>query len=444
MKPEIESEKLTCNTITVSVTAPPQEDKYQPQNLSAELRRANAGKPSSWSQPDRTDQKGEFTFLNLSSSTMYEAKAIATYDGNKVVSSDPIKVTTSSVPYRKIFFCVMVFLILVFLVGFVIALSIFLICFQPVHVPAVTQLGLQGDTIVVSEFNSFGLASVNITECPEAGDDPHTLKAALVKKSDIIIYMGNYTGTINSSAAGRVSLLEDEYFLQGSSMAVNICLSSQYSPQESSRPVTVFAFVFDSSDDNQKFLLNETHSSVYSKVLHVGTTSKPICTWVNYSVASPAYYYFALGEYALGRLAYSADLYLHKTYLNFSDYEASEQYCSSISEMQPCPFELRESLKQEYMLVTYVCSRPQWFSTSTHVCAKFNNTLKVSIVVIAPATLCTVTVFLIIIALVVGVVLWKRVKKCVKKRAQHESSENVPLLRGLSHSVITADDDDSD
>ena len=426
--PEIDGEfqKPTCNSITVSVTAPLQADKYHLENFSAklwrkkdeELWRANEGELQS--QTIGMDQREEsVTFRKLSSSATYVAKAIATYP-NKIVSSDPIQITTSSVPYCKILFS---FLMVLLILGFSVSLTFFIL-FKRVHVPTVTKLGLEGDTLVASDFNSFGLASVTITECPEAGDDPHSLKAALVKESDIIKYTINYTGTINSSAACRVSLFEDEYFLQGSSMAVNICLSS---PLESSRSVPVFAFVFDSSEDNQKFLLNETdgiHSSLYSKVLQVGTTSKPICTWVNYSVASPAYYYFALGEYALGNLAYSADLYLHETYLNFSDYEASEQYCSSVSEMQPCILKLRESLKRkEYILVTYICSRPQWFSPSTHACAKFEKNFY--LVVIVPATLGTVSLSLV--ALVVSVVLYK----CVKKRVLHESREYM-LLRSTA------------
>ena len=343
-------------------------------------------------------QRGETaTFHKLSPSTTYVAKAIATYP-NKVVSSDPVTIATSRVPYRKILFYVFLFL------GFLLSLTFFIL-YQQDHVPAVTKLGLERDTIVASHFHSFGSASVTITECPEAGDDPHTLKAALVKK--IIIYTENYTGTINSSATGRVSLLEDEYFLQGSSMAVNICLSS---PFQISTSTPVFAFVFDSSDDNQKFLHNETdgiHSSLYNKVLQVGTISKPICTWVNYSVASPAYYYFALGEYALGKLAYNADLYLHEKYLNFSDYEGSERYCSSVSEMPPCTLELHKRVElKEYFLVTYIRSRPSSFSPSTHVCAKFHQS---AVVVITPCLL-TVLLFLIL-ALVIAVDLYKCVKK---------------------------------
>ena len=433
MTPEIdhsEFQKPTCKSITVSVTTPPQADKYHLESLSAklwrkkdeELWRANEGELQS--QTIGMDQREEsVTFRKLSSSTTYVAKAIATYS-NKVVSSDPIQIATSSVPYCKILFSLLMVLLIL---GFSVSLTFFVL-FQRVHVPAVTKLGLEGDTIVASDFNSFGLASVTITECLEAGDDPHTLKAALVKKSDIIIYMGNYTGTINSSAAGRVSLLEDEYFLQGSSMAVNICLSSQYSPLESSRSVPVFAFVFDSSDDNYKFLLNETdgiHSSLYHKALQVGTTSKPICTWVNYSAASPAYYYLALGEYALGKLAYSADLYLHEKYLNFSDYEGSERYCSSVSELQPCTLGLHKRVeRKDYFLVTYIRSRPPSFSPSTHVCAKFEKNFY--LVVIVPATLGIVSVSLV--ALIVSVVLYK----FVKKRVLHKSHEYM-LLRSTAN-----------
>ena len=410
-----EFQKPTCNSITVSVTAPPQAGKYHLKNLSAMLWRANEGELQSQTiEVDRDQREETATFRKLSPSTTYVAKAIATYP-NIVVSSGPTEITTLSVPYSRILFWV--FMVLLFL-GSIIALLIFLIIFQRVHVPAVSKLGLEGDTIVASDFNSLGLASVTITECPEEGDDPRTLKATLVKKSDIINYTMNYTNTTSDSPAGRVSILEDVYFLQESSIAVNICLSS---PLESSRSVPVLAFVFDSSDDNQKFLLNETdgmHSSLYNKVLQVGTTSKPICTWVNYSVASPAYYYLSLGEYALGKLAYSADLYLHEKYLNFSDYEASEQYCSAVSEMQPCRLELHESLKrEEYFLVTYICSRSQWFSPSTHVCARFKNNFYLKVIV--PTTLGAIS----LIALVVSVVLYK----CVKKRVRHESHEYMLL-----------------
>ena len=352
---------------------------------------------------DHDQREESVTFCKLSPSTTYVAKAIATYDGNKVVSSDPITIATSSVPYCKILLSVFLCL------GFLLSLA-FLGLYQQDHVQAVPKFGLQGDTIVASDFHSFGSAAIAISECPEEGDDPHSLKAALVKKSDIIVYMENNTGTINSSATGRVSLLEDMYFLQESLIAVNICLSSQYSPLESSRSVPVFAFVFDSSDDNQKFLMNETdgiHSSLYHKALQVGSISKPICTWVNYSVASPAYYYLTLGEYALGRLAYGADLYLLEKYLNFSDYEGSEQYCSSVSETQPCTLALHKRVeRKEYFLVTYICSRPSSFSDSTHVCAKFHQS---AVVVIVPRLL---TVFLfLILTLVIAVDLYKCVKK---------------------------------
>ena len=395
MTPEIvhsESQPPTCSySITVSVTAPPQAEKYHLDNLSAKLWQISKGECQA--KTIQVDQKGETaTFSMLLPSTVYKAKAIATYP-NKVVTSDQIEITTSSIPYCKI--VLMALLIL----GFSVPLAFFIL-FQQVHVPAVTKYGLQGDTIVVSAFNSFGPASVTITECPEEGDDPHTLKAALVRKSDVVTYMANNTDTINGSATGRVSLLEDEYFLQDSFMAVNICLSSQYSPSGSSR--SVIAFVFDSSDENQKFLLNETNgidSSRYHKALQVGSTSQPICTWVNYTVASPAYYYLALGEYSLGTLAYSADLHLHEIYLNITDYEGSEHYCSSVSEMQPCTFELHDSLKQkEYVLVSYICSRPEWFSPSTHACTEFDQS---AVVMIVPPTL-TAILFLII-ALVVAV-----------------------------------------
>ena len=425
MTPEIdqsESQPPKHNSVTVSVTVPPRADNYHLENLSAKLWRENEGELQS--QTVQMDQRGgSVTFRKLSSSTMYVAKAFASYP-NKVVSSDPIQITTLSVPYCKIFFSLLMALLFL---GFLVSLTFFVL-FQQVHVPAVTKLGLQGDTIVVSDFNSFGLASVTITECPEEGDDPHTLKAALVKKSDIIKYVENYPGTINGSATSRVSLLDDEYFLQGSRMAFNICLSSPYSPLVSSSSVSVFAFVFDNSDDNQKFLLNETdgiYSSRYHKALQVGSTSQPICTWVNYSIASPAYYYLALDEYTLGTLAFSADLHLHEIYLNFSDYEGSEQYCSSVSEKQPCTFELYKSLKwKEYILLTYVCSRPEWFSPSTHACATFENNFYLEVIV--PATLGSVSVSLI--ALFVGTAL---LYKCVKRRVLHNSHEYV-LLRSTA------------
>ena len=288
--------------------------------------------------------------------------------------------------YRKIYiFCSIVSLITSIVITLV--ALILLIWFILVDEPADPKLGLEGDTIVVSDFKSFGLASVTITDCAKTGDNTHPLKAALVKKSNVIRHMMNNTGTMKGSVAHRVSLnlCEDKYFLQDSFMSANICLSSQYSPLESSRAVTVFTFVFDSLDDNANFLANKTdgnRSALYSKALQVGTTSKPICTWVNYSVPSPAYYYLALGEYPLGTLTYSADLYQHVMYLNFSDYKASEQRCSSVSEMQP--YELHKPLKhKEYFLVSYICSSVPPASLSTHVCAKFKKQLRCLIILIA-------------------------------------------------------------
>ena len=415
-----DSKMPTRNSITVSVIAPPQADKYHLENLSAELRRDDEEECQS-----QTIQEVKFkTFHNLSPSTTYVAKAIATYNGNKVVSSDPIQITTSSVPYFKMMCSLLIALLMLSSLATVLT---FLILFQPVHVPAVTKYGLQGDTIVVSDFKSFGLASVTITECPQKGDNSHTLKAALVKKSDLITDVVNYTGTINGSAPSRVSLLEDEYFLQESYMAFNICLSSQHNPSESSS--SVLAFVFDSSADNQNFLFYKTdgiHSSVYHKALQVGSISKPICTWVNYSIASPEYYYLSLGEYSLGTLAYSADWYLHKNYLNFSDYESSEQYCSSVSGKQPCTFKLESLQRKEYILMAYICSSTSWYSPSTHACAKFKK--NISLVVIVPVTLGTVTVSVFVF--IVSFVLCKY----VKKRLLHESYEYTRL-----HNV--ADDD---
>ena len=434
MTPEIdrsESQPPTCRSVTVSVTAPSQAEKYHLENLFAKIWRKT--KEELWqknkgelqSQTVGMEQRGgSVTFHKLSSSTTYVAKAFASYP-NKVVSSDPIQITTSSIPYCKIFFSLLVALLIL---GFLVSLTFFTL-FQQVHVPAVTKLGLQGDTIVVSDFNSFSLASVTITECPEEGDDPHNLEAALVKKSDLIKYTANYTGTTNGSAASRVSLLEDEYFLQESHIAVNICLSSAYSPLESSSSVSVFAFVFDSSDDNQKFLLNDIdgfHSSLYHKALPLGSISQPNCIWVNYSIASSAYYYLSLGEYTLGTLAYSADLHLHEVYLNFSDYEGSDHYCSSVSEKQPCTFELHDSLKRkEYILLSYICSRPEWFSPSTHACTKYKNNLYLKVIV--PATLGTVTI-VSLLAFVLGTLLYK----CVKKRVLHRSHEYV-LLRSTAN-----------
>ena len=392
MTPEIdhsESQLPTRRSVTVSVTAPSQAEKYHLENLSAELRQASDGKLQS-----KMDQRGKtITFRKLSSSTTYAAKAIATYP-NKQVSSDPIRVKTSTIPWCKIMcYLFMALLILSLLVPVV----TFLKLFPPQYVPAATMLGLQGDTIVALDFASRGLGSVTITECPQEGDDPHTLKAALLKKSDIIKYMVNYTGTTNGSATSRVSLLEDEYFLQDSFMAVNICLSSPYSPLVSSSSVSVFAFVFDSSDDNKNFLLNKTdgfHSSLYHEALPVGSTSKPICTWVNYSIAISAYYYLSLSDYTLGTLTYSADLHLHEIYLNFSDYEGSEQYCSSVSEMQPCIFEIcKGQERKEYnIVVTYIRVFPEWFTSSTHACTKYSHS---AVVFIVPVTLGTLFVLLI-------------------------------------------------
>ena len=443
MTPKIvhsESQPPTHDSVTVSVTAPPQAEKYHLENLSAKLWRKNeeelwqSNEGELQSQTIQMDQgKESITFRKLSSSTAYVVKAIATYRPNmyKVVSSD-LEMTTLKFPYCKILLRILAFLFFVFSIAFIIALLPFLIRFQPIHVSSTPKPGLQGDTIVVSEFNSFGLASVNITGCPEKGDNSHTLKAALVRKSDVVTYMANNTDTINGSSTWRVKLLYDIYFLQDSVMAVNICLSSQYSPSGSSG--SVVAFVFDSLDENKKFLQNKTNgidSSRYHKALQVGSTSRPICTWVNYTVASPAYYYLSLGEYTLETLAFSADLHLHEIYLNFSDYEGSEQYCSSVSEKQPCTFELHDSLKQkEYVLVSYICSRPEWFSPSTHACAKFKKNF--SLEVIVPVTLGIGTILCIMFTSVVTVVLCK-CTQTPKKHVRNASSEE--LLPLIEHSA---------
>ena len=405
MTPEIDQSKSqlpTCRSVTVSVTAPPQAEKYHLENLSAELRRASDGKLQT-----KMDQRGKtVTFRKLSSSTTYVAKAIATYPNGQVLS-DPKPVKTSNIPKCKIM-CYLSTALLI--LSLLVPVVTFLKLFPPQYVPAATKLGLQNDTIVALDFASRGLGSVTITECPQEGDDPHTLKAALVKKSDIIKYTANYTGTINGSATSRVNLLEDEYFLQESRMAFNICLSSPYSPLESSSSVSVSAFVFDSSYDNQKFLRNKTdgfHSSLYYKALPVGSISQPNCTWVNYSIASPAYYYLSLDEYTLGTLTYSADLHLHEIYLNFSDYEGSEQYCRSVPEMQPCTFELSKGQeRKEYFVVTYISVLPEWFSPSTHACTKYRNS---AVVVIVPAAFGTL--FLLLSFVVIVIKLYKYAKK---------------------------------
>ena len=377
MRPKIEG---TCghykpNSIAVSVTVPPLADQYRLQNLSVQVWRENEEEP----QPQTVSvhlRGGDVTIRNLSPLTTYEAKAIASYP-NATVSSNTIEIKTSSDPYCKnVQILLGIFLALLFL-GCLVAFSTFLIVFQPIHVPGATKLGIRGDTIVVSDINSFGLASVTITECLEEGDDPQSLMASLVKKRDIITYEMNDTASINRTILPypvRVNLLEADYgiyLLQESFIAVNICLSSSW---ESS--VTVLAFLFNNSDNYQKFLANETdgiHSSLYYSPLQVGSSSQPICTWVNYSVAAPAYYYLALGEYTLGNLTYSTNLYLHEVYLNFTDYEHSKQYCSSVSELQPCSFKLYESLKrEEYILLTYVDFSEVPESHSTHVCAVFN------------------------------------------------------------------------
>ena len=444
MTPQIdlsESQPPTHDSVTVSVTAPPQAEKYHLDNLELSVKLWRKTKEELWqenkgelqSQTVQVNQRGKsVTFRKLSSSTTYVAKAIAT-DPHKVVSSDTRQIATLGAPYckmfRKIFFPLFMALLIL---GFSVSLTFFIL-FQQVHIPAVTKFGVQGDTIVVSDFNSFGLTSVTITECPEEGDDPHTLKTALVKISDVIKYSVNYTNATNGSATSRVNLLEDEYFLQESRMAFNICLSSPYSPLESSRSVSVFAFVFDSSDDNQKFLMNETdgiHSSRYHKALQVGSTSQPICTWVNYSIASPAYYYLSLGEYSLGTLEYSADLHLHEIFLNFSDYEGSEQYCSSVPEMQPCIFKLHDRLKKQvYILVTYICIRPSEFSPSTHVCTNYT---KPSVIVdIVRASLGIAFVLLLAAFVVlVAVLFYKKSVNCIDyKRCRYTPvHDSVPLL----------------
>ena len=270
------------------------------------------------------------------------------------------------------------------------------------EIPAVTKLGIQGDTIVVSDFNSFDLASVTITECPEEGDDPQSPMVSLVKKRDIITYETNDTAFINRTTLPypvRVNLLEDEYgiyLLRESFVAVNICLSSSW---ESC--VTVLAFQFNNSHNYQKYLANETdgiHSSLYYRPLQVGSSSQPICTWVNYSVAAPAYYYLALGEYTLGNLTYSTNLYLQEVYLKFTDYEDSKQYCSSVTESQPCSFKLLE--QEEYTLLAYICFQDEPDSPSTHVCVTFNTN---PIFVIIPAVLGAFSAVILIVLIVLSV-----------------------------------------
>jgi hypothetical protein len=184
----------------------------------------------------------------------------------------------------------------------------------------------------------------------------------------------------------------------------------------------VRAFVFDNSNDNEKFIANQTdgiRSSVYYTSLQVGSISNPICTWVNYTIASSAYYYLALDEYTLGTLPYNADLYLHEIYLKFSDYEGSKQYCSFVSELQPCKFELHDILNHnKYILVTYIHFRSSG-SPSTHICTKHN---KPAAAVIVPATVGAVSLLLMIILLVVTVLY-----KCVKKRNMVESRGYTPV-----------------
>ena len=260
---------------------------------------------------------------------------------------------------------------------------VFLIHFGPGHVPDTKKLGIQEDTIILSDFTSHGLTSLTVTECLEEDDDPQSLMVSLVKNRDIKKYGKNDTGTFNKtlpSAAARVDLLDEYgiYLLQESLLAVNICLSSSW---ESS--VTVLAFVFNNSDNHQNFIDNKTdgiHSSLYNRHLQVGSSSQPICTWVNYSVAAPAYYYLALAKYTLGNLTYSYNWYLYEVYLNFTDYEDSKHYCRSVSESDPCMFKLKYLEQEKYILLAYIAFLDEPDSTSTHVCASFNTNHKIVII----------------------------------------------------------------
>ena len=405
MRPEIEEvcEHYKPNSIAVSVSAPPLGNQYHLQNLSVQVWQENEEEPHP--PPVPVDLRGgDVTISKLLPSTPYLAKAIATYPST-TIASDTIRIKTSSYPYCKYVRILLCLVLALLLIGSLVSLSVFLIHFKPGHVPAITKLGVQGDTIVVSDFNSFDLTSVTITECPEEGDDPQSLMVSLVKKRDVITYETNDTAFINRTTLPypvRVNLLEDEYgiyLLRESFVAVNICLSSSW---ESS--VTVLAFVFNNSDNYQKFLANETvgiHSSLYYSPLQVGSSSQPICTWVNYSVAAPAYYYLALGEYTLGNLTYSTNLYLHEVYLKFTDYEDSKRYCSSVTESQPCSFKLLANLEQEeYTLLAYICFQDEPDSPSTHVCVTFDTN---PIFVIIPAVLGAFSAVILIVLIVLSV-----------------------------------------
>ena len=411
VKPQVETDILRKPTsATVTVSGPNQGNKYSLESLSVQLQEEGSQTPPISMNLD--DLKGgPATFANLSPSTEYIATATATYPNNTRVNSNPKYFSTSNCPWYKskiIILCFITFLLSIAIVG---TFLIFLILFQNIDVPAVSKRGISGDTIVVSDFNSFGLASFNVTECPGHGDYPHPLSTSLVLKGNIVKHVMNDTYTTNRTTMfnpPRMNILQDEYLIDGSLIEVDICLSS---PKQ--QTATVMAYIFNNLDNNDEFLSNQSdgNSSSYSWTLPVGSASQAICTPVNYSVPDPAYYYLVLSEYAQGNLTYSYNVQLNVVYINISDYEESEYRCNSLPEILSCSAEFNESnsLKgKDYIMVTYINPVYETLPPDTHVCASFKKNKLFTITI--PAILGPLSLLPIIIIIIVIIIHFYRHK----------------------------------
>ena len=424
VKPQVETDILKKPTsATVTVSGPDQGGKYSLESLSVQLQ--EEGSQTQPKSKNLDDLKGgHATFSNLSPSTEYIATATATYPNNTRVDSDPKYFSTSSYPWYKTkrnILCFIMFLLSIAIVG---TFLIFLIRFQIIDVPAVSKRGIAGDTIVVSDFNSFGLASFNVTECPGHGDYPHPLRTSLVLKGNIVKHVMNDTYTTNRTTMfnpPRMNVLQDEYLIDGSLIEVDICLSSR-----KQQTATVMAYIFNNLDNNDEFLSNQTdgNSSLYSWTLPVGSASQAICTPVNYSVPDPAYYYLVLSEYTQGNLTYSYDVQLNVVYLNISDYGESEYRCNSSPEILSCSAKFNESnsLKgKEYILVTYINPLYETLPPDTHVCASFKKSKLFTIIIPTILGLLSLLPVLIIIIIIIHFCCYKR----------------YPVLRRMDYQLLT-------
>ena len=363
-------------------------------------------------QPISVNLKGgPVTIPNLSPLTKYIATATATYPNNARVDSDPKDCSTSNYPWYKSRRTILCFIMFLLFVTIAATCLTFRIRFQKINVPAVSKRGIAGDTIVVSDFNSFGLASFNVTECPGDGDYPHPLSTSLVLKGNIVKHVMNGTYTTNHTTVfnpPRMNVLQDEYLIDGSLIEVDICLSS---PKQ--QTTTVMAYIFNNLDNNDEFLTNQTdgNSSLYSWTLSVGSAGQAICTQMNYSVIDPAYYYLVLSEYTQGNLTYSYNVQLNVVYLNISNYEESEYYCNSLPEILSCSANFNESNSlngKEYILLTYINALYATLPPDTHVCALFKKNKLFTITI--PAILGPLSLLPIIIIIIVIIIHFYRHK----------------------------------